>query len=321
MGYPALSHHNSFLFILKTMNFGTMNLNFRTLHSCMLAKFMAKQGDGDNARTLACDRVTEVAGRILIMSNKSPSIHRTSGVSITLSASPPAEEGEKRHHLQCNPIAHLQFLQDMAHSRVSVSRGEQHPQASPRGSSSCQHHTAAPWSGGEAHSLHGKKDPHAPNHNPLSLHVDWKGTLAFWKQSCRERSPSSSTAFMPESKHPYITCFRVPCPPSQPYIQLLLWRCCFLLIVTLPAFPVLLEDLPTSPLQLALKFTDYCSLFQGMLGVFGVNEGYQDTLKRHTLKLKVQSLERNMRKTTLNAESNALLPHIRSQLKAKTTIH
>lgn len=57
MGYTALSHHNSFLFILKTMNFGTMNLNFRTLYSCMLAKLRAGQGDGDKARTLACDNV------------------------------------------------------------------------------------------------------------------------------------------------------------------------------------------------------------------------------------------------------------------------
>lgn len=61
MGYAALSHHNSFLFILKTMNFGTMNLNFRTQYSCMLAKFRARQGDGDKARTLACDNVTEFA--------------------------------------------------------------------------------------------------------------------------------------------------------------------------------------------------------------------------------------------------------------------
>jgi len=60
MGYPALRRHNSFLFILKTMNFGTMNLNFRTLHSHTLAKFRARQGDGDNARTSACDSITEV---------------------------------------------------------------------------------------------------------------------------------------------------------------------------------------------------------------------------------------------------------------------
>lgn len=188
MGYPALSHHNSFLFILKTMNFGTMNLNFRTLHSCMLAKFGARQGNGDNARTLACDSVTEVAGRFLIMSNKSPRMHRTSGVSVALSDSPPAEGGEKRHHLQHNPILHLQSLQNMAYSRPSLSGRQQHPPASPQGSSSCPHHTAAPWSRGTVHSLHGKEHLHAPKHNPLRLHIDWKATLTFWQQSCREGS-------------------------------------------------------------------------------------------------------------------------------------
>lgn len=36
---------------------------------------------------------------------------------------------------------------------------------------------------------------HAPEHNPLSLHINWKDTFAFWKQSWRHRSPSSSPAF------------------------------------------------------------------------------------------------------------------------------
>lgn len=127
MGYPALSHHNSFLFILKTMNFGTLNLNFRTLHSCMLAKFKARQGDGDNTRTLTCDSVTEVVGRFLIMSNKSPSMHSTAGVSSS-SASPPAAEeapsGTQTYPSPPVPPGHDSFQ--------SFSRGgEQHPQAGP----------------------------------------------------------------------------------------------------------------------------------------------------------------------------------------------
>lgn len=171
MGYPALSH-NSFLFILKTMNFGTMNLNFRTLHSCMLAKFGAGQGDGENARTLACDSVTEVAGRFLVMSNKSPRMRRTWGVPVTLPASPPAAEREKRHHLQHNPIPHLQPLQDVAYCIVSLSRGQGHPRASPRGSSSRLHCTAAARGRAEVRSLHRKEDLYTPEHNPLSLHID-----------------------------------------------------------------------------------------------------------------------------------------------------
>ena len=38
MGSAALCNHNSFLFIIRTMNFETMNLNFRTLHSGMFAE-------------------------------------------------------------------------------------------------------------------------------------------------------------------------------------------------------------------------------------------------------------------------------------------
>lgn len=147
MGYPARSHHNSFLFILKTMNFGTMNLNFRTLHSCMLAKRRVRQGDGDKARTLACVSVKEVAGRFLIMSNKNPKRHQASG----LSCHPPCLSGSRR--LGEEPSA------TQPHPSPPVSPGhgwlqsfslqrEQHPQASPQGSSGCLHHTAASQSRG-----------------------------------------------------------------------------------------------------------------------------------------------------------------------------
>lgn len=114
MGYPARSHHNSFLFILKTMNFGTMNLNFRTLHSCTLARLGVKQGTGDKARTLACDSVKEAAGRFLIMSNKKPTAHWL--VYLSLSSSSVTEECEKWHHLQHSPIILLQSFQDRTDS-------------------------------------------------------------------------------------------------------------------------------------------------------------------------------------------------------------
>lgn len=173
MGYPARSHHNSFLFILKTMNFGTMNLNFRTLHSCMLAKCRVRQGDGDKARTLACVSAKEVAGRFLIMSNKNPKRHQTSGLSVTLPASVAAEDWEKNHQ-QHNPILHLQSLQDMADSEISVSRGNTTLRPALEDVAvACitQQHRRA-----EVHSSC-RTDLNTPNHNPLSLHSDWKGIL------------------------------------------------------------------------------------------------------------------------------------------------
>lgn len=151
MGYPARSHHNGFLFILKTMNFGTMNLNFRTLHSCTLAKRGLKQGTGDKARTLACDSVKEAAGRLLIMSNKKPRTHWTSGLSVTLSSSSGVEEWEKWHHPAAQPHHSPPVFPRQGWFLSFSLQRKKYAQVSPQGSRGCLHHTAASQ-GREVHS-------------------------------------------------------------------------------------------------------------------------------------------------------------------------
>lgn len=133
------------------------------------------------------------------MSNKSLRMHRTSGVSVTLSASLPASGGEKRH----NPVPHSQSIQDTAHSRASLFSRQCHPQ-------SCWHHTAAPQGRAEGHSSHRQEDLQALEHNPLRAFTSTERTPLHSENSPEGRGHQAPVLPSPDRTHHYKVCFKEP---------------------------------------------------------------------------------------------------------------